>query len=347
MKEMNQKMGTHHKFRFSDIVPHSWLYKLKGISRSSRKHLPSSPKHLSSSDASSSRKLRLSSSSPVHQPQASSSSSPSKSSFKRKIKRKTVYKPSSRLKLSSSSLSSNVSLTTSRNHRSKSSFSANAIILEPSLNSHVSLTSSINHSSENAISDSTVGSYPNAISHSTVGSLLDLESSPSDQSHGFSRDPESHFIDIKDDHSARKLGDVSEDSSLSENLSIVLVETVKEPSFEIRTQQKLKKPKASGSSGIKIRANSTKIARKKTKGRTSPESKKKEIPESFAIVLTSVDPERDFRESMIEMIVENKMKEQKDLEDLLACYLSLNSSEYHDIIIKAFEKTWFHLTHLT
>ncbi|CDY32706.1 BnaA02g07680D [Brassica napus] len=50
---------------------------------------------------------------------------------------------------------------------------------------------------------------------------------------------------------------------------------------------------------------------------------------------------------MVEMIVENKMKEQTDLEDLLACYLSLNSSEYHDIIIKAFEKTWFHLTHLT
>ena len=68
---------------------------------------------------------------------------------------------------------------------------------------------------------------------------------------------------------------------------------------------------------------------------------------SFAIVLTAVDPERDFRESMAEMIVENKMKEQTDLEDLLACYLSLNSSEYHDIIIKAFEKTWFHLSHLT
>lgn len=74
---------------------------------------------------------------------------------------------------------------------------------------------------------------------------------------------------------------------------------------------------------------------------------KKEIAESFAIVLTSVDPERDFRESMVEMIVENKMKEQKDLEDLLACDLSLNSSEYHDTIIKASEKTWLHLTHLT
>ncbi|CAH2069539.1 unnamed protein product [Thlaspi arvense] len=264
-------------------MPHSWLYKLKGMSRSSRKHHPSSPKHLSSSDASSSRKLRdtLRLSSPAHHPQASSS--PPKSPFKRKTKRKTVYKPSSRLKLSSSSLNSHVSLTTSRNHRSKSSSSANTIILEPSLNSQ-----------------------------------------------------------DKKDHSVRKLDDVSEDlSTISENSSPVLVENVKEPPFEIRTQQKLKKPKA-GSSGIRIRTNSPKIARKKTKGR-----KNMGAAESFAIVLTSVDPERDFRESMVEMIVENKIKEQKDLEDLLACYLSLNSCEYHDIIIKAFEKTWFHLTHFT
>ncbi|CAA7032339.1 unnamed protein product [Microthlaspi erraticum] len=330
MKEMNQKMGTH-KFRFSDIMPHSWLYKLKGISRSSRKHLPSSPKHqLSSSDASTSRKLRDSlrlSSLAHHHPQASSS--PPKSSFKRKTKRKTVYKPSSRLKLSSSSSfnNSHVSLTTSRNHRSKSSSASNAIIMEPSLNSHVSLTSSRNHRSKS--------SSANAISDSTVGSSSDPVSIPFS---GVSSDPETHSNDIKDEHSVRKLDDVSENSSP------VLVETVKEPLIDIRTQQKLKKPKAR-SSGIKIRANSPKIARKKTKGsRTSPESK---TAESFAIVLTSVDPERDFRESMVEMIVENKMKEQKDLEDLLACYLSLNSSEYHDIIIKAFEKTWFHLTHLT
>ncbi|CAN7038487.1 unnamed protein product [Brassica rapa subsp. trilocularis] len=67
---MNQKMGTH-KFRFSGIMPHSWLYKLKGISRSSRKRFPS-PKHLSSTDAYSSRKLRetLLLSSSVHHPQA-------------------------------------------------------------------------------------------------------------------------------------------------------------------------------------------------------------------------------------------------------------------------------------
>ncbi|KAJ0266802.1 Transcription repressor OFP3 [Hirschfeldia incana] len=355
MKEMNQKMGTH-KFRFSDMMPHSWLYKLKGISRSSsRKHLPSSPKRLSTSsstDASSSRNSLRLSSSPYHLPQGSSS--PPKSPFKRKLKRKTVYKPSSRLKLSSSSSSFNphVPLTTSRNHRSKPT-SPNSIILEPSLTSSLShrskptssnaiilepsLTSSRNHrfkpSSANAPSDSTVGSSSDPLSLS----------SPSDQNYGFSRDLESHSVDVKNHHSVKKLDDDSEDPS---NSSPGLAETVKKPPpLEIRTQQKLKKPKAT-SAGIRIRANSPRIARKKTKaGRTSPQPMKKEMAESFAIVLTSVDPERDFRESMVEMIVENKMKEQKDLEDLLACYLSLNSSEYHDIIIKAFEKTWFHLSH--
>ncbi|CAH8358716.1 unnamed protein product [Eruca vesicaria subsp. sativa] len=332
MKEMNQKMGTH-KFRFSDIMPHTWLYKLKGISRGSRHHIPPSPKRLSTSsstDASSSRNsLRLSSSPYLH-PQGSSSSPP-KSPFKRKLKRKTVYKPSSRLKLSSSSssfINPHVPLTTSRNHRSKPT-SANTIILEPSL------TTSRNHrskpSSANAVSDSTVGSLSDPVS----------SSSPSDQHYVFSHDLESHSVDIKS--SVKKLDDVSEDPS---NSSTVLVQTVKKPPLQIKTQKKLKKPKASSSAGIRIRTNSPRIARKKTKGRRmSPQPMKKEMAESFAIVLTSMDPEKDFRESMTEMIVENKMKEQKDLEDLLACYLSLNSSEYHDIIIKAFEKTWFHLKH--
>ncbi|XP_010453556.1 PREDICTED: transcription repressor OFP3-like [Camelina sativa] len=317
MKEMmNQKMGTH-KFRFSDIMPHSWLYKLKGISRGSKKHHPSSPKHLSISDAFSSRKLRdpLRRLSSTAHPQAPNYSPPKSSSFKRKIKRKTVYKPSPRLKLSSSSssLHSHVSLTSSRNHRSKPSSSANVI------------------------SDSAVESSSYRVS------------SPSDQNYCFSRDPKPHSVDIKDNRSVGKPDDVSEDPSVSENSSPLRVETVKEPPFQLSKQQKLKKPNARSSPRIKIRVNSPKIARKNTKEGTSPtEWKKKEkgIAKSFAIVLSSVDPEKDFRESMVEMIVENKMREQKDLEDLLACYLSLNSSEYHDIIIKAFEKTWLQLTHL-
>ncbi|KAM7264420.1 hypothetical protein ACFE04_002103 [Oxalis oulophora] len=52
---------------------------------------------------------------------------------------------------------------------------------------------------------------------------------------------------------------------------------------------------------------------------------------SFAVVKYSYDPHRDFKESMLEMIVHNNIRASKDLEDLLACYLSLNSHQYHHL----------------
>ena len=61
------------------------------------------------------------------------------------------------------------------------------------------------------------------------------------------------------------------------------------------------------------------------------------------MVKISADPQKDFRESMVEMILENNIKGSKDLEDLLACYLQLNSDEYHGIIIKVFKQIWFDL----
>lgn len=65
---------------------------------------------------------------------------------------------------------------------------------------------------------------------------------------------------------------------------------------------------------------------------------------SLAIVKSTSDPQRDFRESMVEMIVENKISASNELEDLLACYLSLNTDEYHDIIIKVFKQIWFDMS---
>ncbi|KAI3682809.1 hypothetical protein L1987_83090 [Smallanthus sonchifolius] len=64
---------------------------------------------------------------------------------------------------------------------------------------------------------------------------------------------------------------------------------------------------------------------------------RRSLSESLAVVKTSTDPGRDFKESMVEMIMENNIKSSKDLEDLLACYLSLNSDEYHDLIIKGIQ----------
>lgn len=95
---------------------------------------------------------------------------------------------------------------------------------------------------------------------------------------------------------------------------------------------------------VKVRSKSPKLA---VSNRVVQKyAQRKSLSESFAIVKSSFDPHKDFMESMMEMIIENNLKETKDLEELLACYLSLNSKEYHDVIVKAFEQIWFNLPDL-
>ncbi|XP_074562001.1 uncharacterized protein LOC141818390 [Curcuma longa] len=64
---------------------------------------------------------------------------------------------------------------------------------------------------------------------------------------------------------------------------------------------------------------------------------------SSAVVKASADPQRDFRESMVEMIVENGITGSGDLAELLALYLSLNSGEFHGLIVKVFQQILFDL----
>lgn len=107
-----------------------------------------------------------------------------------------------------------------------------------------------------------------------------------------------------------------------------------------------RKSSSGSSGGMRLRTNSPRLASKKIQAfaRKSVSSRNnKHLSESFAVVKSSVDPQRDFRDSMVEMIVENNIRGSKDLEELLACYLSLNSKEYHDVIVKAFEQIWFDL----
>ncbi|KAI4374996.1 hypothetical protein MLD38_012921 [Melastoma candidum] len=57
-------------------------------------------------------------------------------------------------------------------------------------------------------------------------------------------------------------------------------------------------------------------------------------------VKRSENPLEDFRMSMIEMVVERRTFEARDLERLLRCFLSVNSREYHGIIVDAFSELW-------
>ncbi|CAI9292853.1 unnamed protein product [Lactuca saligna] len=59
-----------------------------------------------------------------------------------------------------------------------------------------------------------------------------------------------------------------------------------------------------------------------------------------AIVKSSFDPETDFRESMMEMMIVKGIRQRDQLEELLACYLTLNCDDYHQLIVKVFQQTY-------
>ncbi|XP_022852438.1 transcription repressor OFP7-like [Olea europaea var. sylvestris] len=60
------------------------------------------------------------------------------------------------------------------------------------------------------------------------------------------------------------------------------------------------------------------------------------MSKSFAVLKKSLNPYEDFKKSMLEMIMENEMFEAVELEQLLQCFLSLNSQHHHTVIVKAF-----------
>ncbi|KAL2485569.1 Transcription repressor [Abeliophyllum distichum] len=55
------------------------------------------------------------------------------------------------------------------------------------------------------------------------------------------------------------------------------------------------------------------------------------IYDSLAIVKDSEDPYEDFGRSMLEMILEREIYFADDLQELLTCFLQLNSSHHHPV----------------
>lgn len=106
--------------------------------------------------------------------------------------------------------------------------------------------------------------------------------------------------------------------------------------FSPRTASRVEVCKIKALEDMKKAKLKMKAAEKKTtSGRTGLEN--------YAVVKCSFDPEKDFRDSMIEMIREEMISQPEELEELLACYLTLNSDAYHDLIIKVFQEVWFDL----
>lgn len=71
------------------------------------------------------------------------------------------------------------------------------------------------------------------------------------------------------------------------------------------------------------------------------------VGESVAVVKSSEDPYHDFRDSMLEMILEKQIFQANDLEKLLQCFLSLNSRQHHGVIVEAFTEIWGAIFHGT
>lgn len=64
------------------------------------------------------------------------------------------------------------------------------------------------------------------------------------------------------------------------------------------------------------------------------------LGDSLAVVKDSDDPYGDFRQSMLQMILERDIHSKDDLQELLNCFLQLNSSDHHQIIVRAFMEIW-------
>ncbi|KAL5773225.1 hypothetical protein ACOSQ2_013149 [Xanthoceras sorbifolium] len=67
-----------------------------------------------------------------------------------------------------------------------------------------------------------------------------------------------------------------------------------------------------------------------------PIAKELELVLLLATAKCSYDPREDFRESMIELIMANWIEDAKGLRSRLNYYMSMDSKEYHGIILEVF-----------
>ena len=374
-------MGNH-RFRLSDIMPNAWFYKLKDMSKT-RKHNSCDPIKKKPPSTTTTTSPRSYLSQPRHSYYSTRSDksynstknilkasethfhNPPRKSSKRRTNRKSIYKPSPRLATSSVSAKS-------------CSYQATLDFTCTKPNPIQSPTYCVSPSDTFTDSDSHESVLPSDSESENFAAPASCElaswSSPRDCR--LSSSTADIIIDMNNEsftREAKKLGRI--DSILELDLPPILtkpvksddktteatkfrsssskspVKIVKEESIKTQKEHKaspLLRRSSSNSTGIRLRANSPRLASRKIQSfaRKSLSSKNKNLPGSFAVVKSSFDPERDFRDSMVEMIVENNIRASKDLEELLACYLSLNSNEYHDLIVKAFEQIWFDMADL-
>ena len=378
-------MGNN-KFKLSDMIPNAWFYKLKDMSKSRKRNGPHAAKNKVTSPTISQKSLPRYSNyfsnepfragklynTPIHTKDFDIPfiDSPRVSS-KRRSRRKTIYKPSPTIASSSFIASSN--------YDSTNNWTKPYQVQSPDYNASSIETSSESDLHEYVYSESECDSFsvPDLlngidsncscrVSSSTNDIIIDMNNEPfignSEKLDGFDTMSQlglapiltkpvrfdDKVIEATELRSSTELEELQVDESL-------YAKTGKEESSRSQRRRKSSHRRLSTSStGIRLRVNSPKLASRKIQAYArrsvsssgSKASRNAGFPEGFAVVKSSFDPQSDFRDSMLEMIVENNIRASKDLEDLLACYLSLNSSEFHDLIVKAFEQIWFNMAQL-
>ncbi|KAI9197992.1 hypothetical protein LWI28_008246 [Acer negundo] len=168
----------------------------------------------------------------------------------------------------------------------------------------------------------------------------------------------SHLTTIKEDDAfaARSYGISAEKmSSEWENLKGMKIKELKTKNENQRKSlyisRELQRRRTKQSGKVKVSSPRIKALEDMKKAKLKMKGKEKIMEgrtalDSFAVVKCSFDPQKDFRDSMIEMIMEKRICQPEELEELLACYLTLNSDEYHDLIIKVFRQVWFDLNQI-
>ncbi|XP_015089578.1 transcription repressor OFP2-like [Solanum pennellii] len=315
-------MGNY-RFRLSDMMPNAWFYKLKDMAKSSsRRH----------SHTTSSSNLQLDKKRQPHN---------------LGCQRKSYYISrnltiSSPISSNSPKLDHNVHIT----EPSRKSYKKRRSTNFRRRNSPKPVNSSASVESVWTKPDSTPEQYPNSSSSSSSSSspssILTQKSNPI-TSVSPSCDCRTDYTNQNSanlDHSVSKI-DLPRIITKPEKFN----EKIREKQRIVKQEQRI--VRRVSTNGVKLRTNSPRITTTTTNSRKSVSSKRTSVTtDSFAVVKSSRNPQKDFRESMVEMIIENNITTSKDLEELLACYLSLNSDEYHDIIIKVFKQIWFDITEI-
>ncbi|CAA7037927.1 unnamed protein product [Microthlaspi erraticum] len=315
-------MGSY-KFKVSDIISKAWFNKLKDMTKPKTKSSSSSS---SSSSKNGNKKKPYSDSLPHHSltshlPNRLVANDPHQNSprnslpTKRMSKRKTLYKPSLKP------------------------------IIPPPLASARFNKSKINGQDSSDFFSPTLETSP----ESFVFSFYEEENDEFVEPSQFKINSKNKAFTKHKVKESDSIGKTCPTSNITKKphsqLSVKINREIEEEEVdECRAEKKVSTGRKS-SAGINLkRVNSPRIQLSGTRRSTSRSESKQVVLESFAVMKRSVDPKKDFRESMVEMIEENNIRASKDLEDLLACYLTLNPKEYHDLIIQVFEQIWRQLT---